>query len=77
MTDTKFLTIPETAKKLGVSRETVYRLIRRGDLEAVPIPPPTGDLRVSTIELSRFIKWCHEDNARDKMIQCPKCGWRF
>jgi excisionase family DNA binding protein len=28
-------TVPEVARELRVSRETVYRSIRRGDLEAV------------------------------------------
>jgi len=73
----KYLPIPEAARKLGVSRGTVYNLIRRRDLEAIQIPPLGGDLRISTIELRRFIEWCRQDNTRDKMIQCPKCSWRF
>lgn len=77
MTDTKYLTIPETAKKLGVNRKTVYRLIQRRDLDAIPIPPPDGDLRIPITELNRFIKWCHGDNTRSRLVKCPKCGWKF
>lgn len=40
-------TIPETAKKLRVSRETVYQLINRGDLESCDIAP-TGSRRPKT-----------------------------
>lgn len=76
MIGTKYLTIPETAEKLGVSRKTVYRFIKRGDLEAIEVPPG-GDLRVSTTEVRRFTEWCHNGNTRSKLIRCPKCGWKF
>lgn len=52
-------TIPETAKKLQVSRETVYQLINRGDLESCDIAPSGSrrpKTRVSDEHIAAFIK---------------------
>jgi excisionase family DNA binding protein len=37
LTSTRFLTIFETATILRVSKQTVYRLVRAGDLEAIRV----------------------------------------
>ena len=37
LTSTRFLTIFETATILRVSKRTVYRLVRTGDLEAIRV----------------------------------------
>jgi len=37
------LTIEEAAKALGVSKDTVRRRIKRGDIEAQKLPGPYGD----------------------------------
>jgi excisionase family DNA binding protein len=44
----RLLTIPETAERLRVSRVTVYRQIRSGDLPALKVG---GQLRVDQDEL--------------------------
>lgn len=36
------LTVPQAAEQLGVSRELVYQLMRRGELEFVQLPLRTG-----------------------------------
>ena len=35
--DVELLTVPEAAKRLGISRSAVYVLIARGELEHVPV----------------------------------------
>lgn len=47
------LTTTEVAKRLGVTRKTVLRMVRRGDLTAVRISPK--DFRVAETELDRFL----------------------
>lgn len=32
-----FVTVPELAKKLGVSRMTIYRMIERGDIPSIRV----------------------------------------
>lgn len=51
MTDRLYLTIPETADELRVSRATVYRLIQSRAIEAVRVGYL---LRVPRVELDRF-----------------------
>ena len=41
-TRTPLLTVPEAAEQLGVSREYVYGLMRRGELEYIQLPLRTG-----------------------------------
>lgn len=51
-------TIPETARLLGVHRDTVYQLINRGDLESCDIAPSGSrrpKTRVSDAAIERFI----------------------
>lgn len=51
-------TIPETAKKLRVHRDTVYQLINRGDLESCDIAPSGSrrpKTRVSDAAIERFV----------------------
>lgn len=37
MENTKFITIPELAKMMGVSRITVYNRVKRGEIKAIKI----------------------------------------
>jgi excisionase family DNA binding protein len=55
---TKLLTVPETAARLGVQRNTVYRLIKAGALRTVDIAA-TGKkarARVREDDLAAFIE---------------------
>ncbi|MDD6097366.1 MAG: helix-turn-helix domain-containing protein [Oscillospiraceae bacterium] len=53
-TETKYvLTVQETAKVLGISVHTVYRLIRSGQLSAVKISPRKTVIKAE--ELERYI----------------------
>jgi excisionase family DNA binding protein len=36
------LTVPEAAEQLGISRELVYQLMRRGELQFIQLPLRTG-----------------------------------
>ncbi len=44
-------TVKETAAMLGIGKEKVYELIKKGHLNAMDL----GGLKVSTSELNRFI----------------------
>ena len=53
-TETKYvLNVQETAKVLGISVHTVYRLIRSGQLSAVKISPRKTVIKAE--ELERYI----------------------
>jgi excisionase family DNA binding protein len=54
----KLLTIPEVAKRLGISRRTVYRYIKKGKLKASRISqtPLYQILRISEKDLNQFLK---------------------
>ena len=53
-TETKYvLTVQETAKVMGISVHTVYRLIRSGQLSAVKISPRKTVIKAE--ELERYI----------------------
>lgn len=55
MSDTlRLLTIPEAAKLLGVSKQTVYTLIAQGDV--LPIQPTGKQWYVTGLELERYIR---------------------
>lgn len=50
-TETKYmLTVQETARVLGVSAHTVYRLIRLGDLSAVKISQRRKVIKAEELE---------------------------
>ncbi len=50
------LTVPEVAKRLRLSRWSVYRMIENGSLPAVRVSAsPTGPLRVSASELESWL----------------------
>lgn len=48
------LSIPEVARRLAVSRWTVYRYIDKNILKVVRLPD--GRMRINEAELQRFIK---------------------
>lgn len=57
-TETKYmLTVQETAKILGVSVHTVYRLINSGDLSAVKISQRRTVIKAEEIERYLSKKW--------------------
>ncbi len=49
--DQLLLTVPEAAKRLSLSRSTVYELIRRGELTAVKVG---GARRIPAVALERY-----------------------
>jgi excisionase family DNA binding protein len=49
----KVLTIPEVSEYLRVSRQTIYRLLRRGDIPAFRIG---GDWRFNIEDLGHWIE---------------------
>ncbi len=60
----KVLTIPEVSEYLRVSRQTIYRMLRRGDIPAFRIG---GDWRFNIEDLGHWIE-------RDS--RAPKSGLR-
>lgn len=56
----EFLTVPEIARKLRVSRRTVYRAIERGDLSAVRLGE-TGRLRIAGDSVEAFLRPAFQD----------------
>jgi excisionase family DNA binding protein len=54
----RLLTIPEVAKRLKVSRRTVYRYIKKGELKTIRISqtPLYHVLRISEKDLKQFLK---------------------
>jgi excisionase family DNA binding protein len=56
MTDKeKWLRVPEAARKIGVSRQTMYRMLDRLAAEGVTIYRPTE--RVTLIDQSELERW--------------------
>lgn len=53
--DSPYLSIPETARTLGVSRATVYNLIRTGTVPAYKV---VGKYRVRRSDLESFVERC-------------------
>jgi excisionase family DNA binding protein len=51
--NTELLTIPQAAKRLKVSRNTVYRLISAGELPAVTV---SSVQRVAEVDLQKYIE---------------------
>lgn len=78
-TETKYmLTVQETARVLGVSIHTVYRLIDSGELTAVKVSTRKTVIKVE--ELERYInrKWGgfnHEGNNYRKRNSYPWRGY--
>lgn len=63
---TKLLTIPETADELGISPNTVYKMIACGDLRAVDMTVPgakSSKTRIRQEDLEAFI------NARTREVR--------
>lgn len=57
-TETKYmLTVQETARVLGVSVHTVYRLINSGDLSAIKISQRRTVIKAEEIERYLSKKW--------------------
>jgi len=59
----KVLTIPEVSEYLRVSRQTIYRMLRRGDIPAFRIG---GDWRFNIEDLERWIE--KESQARKSRL---------
>jgi excisionase family DNA binding protein len=55
-------TIPETAESLSLSRQTVYGLIRSGELLAVY---PTTKARISEASIAAFVRSLEERERRE------------
>ena len=53
-------TVAETEEALGVKRDTVYRLLRAGELDRVPTPIQSGratpDTYISVSSIVNYIK---------------------
>lgn len=54
--DTRKLTVAETAERLGVSVDTVHRLIANDELKAIDVStqPTRRNLRVAVREIEKF-----------------------
>ena len=59
----KVLTIPEVSEYLRVSRQTVYRMLKRGDIPAFRIG---GDWRFNIEDLGHWIE--DESQARESRL---------
>ncbi|MHB1209968.1 MAG: helix-turn-helix domain-containing protein [Acidimicrobiales bacterium] len=55
-------TIPETAERLSISRQSVYGLIKSGELLAVH---PTTAARISEASISAFVRNLEERERRE------------
>jgi excisionase family DNA binding protein len=55
-------TVPQAAERLSLSRETVYGLIRSGELLAVH---PTTSARISEASISAFVRNLEERERRE------------
>ena len=51
--DTGYLTLPEVAERLKVSRRTVYRWIKDGDLTAYKF---ANEYRIGESDLTKFLE---------------------
>lgn len=54
-TDERYLRVSEAARELNVSRQTVHRAVRRGELLAFRIGP-RGQLRIPQSSLSALLQ---------------------
>lgn len=63
---TTLLTIPETAKELRASVDTVYRRISDGLIKTVNIAPPgkRSKTRIRRVDLDRYIASCEAPTLR-------------
>jgi excisionase family DNA binding protein len=62
MSGQKYLyTVPQTAELLGLSKTTVYELIRSGELLAVH---PTTSARISNSSITAFVRTLEEKEIR-------------
>jgi len=58
----ELLTVPEVARRLGQSRQTIYRKIAAGELPAVRLGlSPNASIRVPAGELEDFIYGSQEN----------------
>jgi excisionase family DNA binding protein len=55
ITTRRFLTIPEVARLLRLSRDAVYRKIQAGDIPALRLNDGAGPLRVDADELEAWL----------------------
>jgi excisionase family DNA binding protein len=51
--DERYMTLPELAERLKVSRQTVYRWVRSGDLHAYKVG---HDYRITESDLKEFLQ---------------------
>lgn len=57
--ETLLLTVPQAARALGISRHTLYKLIRRGELHPIHIGRAA---RISAAEVRRWVQ-AHDRSA--------------
>lgn len=71
MSDKVMFTVPELAKRWGFSRDTIYRMVRAGELKACPFK----HIRVLKEEVERWEEtgdrtmWAHTSSARSSTQQ--------
>jgi excisionase family DNA binding protein len=61
--ETPLLTVPEVAERLRVSRPTVYRRIRAGEIPAIRVGNTSGALRVPADELDAWLYGAPQEAA--------------
>ena len=56
----EYLPIRPAAERMGVHRTSLYRMIRRGEIEAYRLAP-AGQLYVRVDDLERLIEWYYDE----------------
>jgi excisionase family DNA binding protein len=69
------LTVPEAAKLAAVSRVHVYRLVSRGEIEALRVGSGTGPIRIPRASFLSWL-WGAPESRADAMAPATRGGLR-
>ena len=61
--DSNLLSVAQAAKRLNVSKPTIYRRIQEGDLPALRVGSGIGPIRIDADELERWLYGMPEARA--------------
>lgn len=68
-------TVQEVAFRLGVSRGSVYELVKQGRLAAHRVGSGRGTIRISEADLRTYLKRCRsggEEETENRKIRTPR-----